>query len=42
MTLAVDKPILNNPFEEPSEYWICTAYYATEPSGRLYGSNKDF
>ena len=22
MTLAVDKPILNNPFEEPKEYWI--------------------
>jgi len=22
MTLAVDKPILNNPFEEPREYWI--------------------
>jgi hypothetical protein len=22
MSLAVDKPILNNPFEEPKEYWI--------------------
>ena len=22
MTLAVDKPIQNNPFEEPKEYWI--------------------
>jgi len=22
MSLAVDNPILNNPFEEPKEYWI--------------------
>jgi hypothetical protein len=22
MTLAVDKPTLNNPFEKPKEYWI--------------------
>ena len=21
MSLAVDEPILNNPFEEPGEYW---------------------
>ncbi len=22
MSLAVDEPILNNPFEEPREYWV--------------------
>ncbi len=22
MSLAVDNPILNNPFEEPEEYWV--------------------
>jgi hypothetical protein len=22
MSLAVDEPILNNPFEEPREYWF--------------------
>jgi hypothetical protein len=22
MSLAVDEPILNNPFEEPKEYWV--------------------
>lgn len=22
MSLAVDEPILNNPFEEPGEYWV--------------------
>lgn len=22
MSLAVDNPILNNPFEEPKDYWI--------------------
>lgn len=22
MSLAVDNPILNNPFEEPKEYWL--------------------
>jgi len=22
VSLAVDEPILNNPFEEPKEYWV--------------------
>jgi len=22
MSLAVEEPILNNPFEEPKEYWV--------------------
>jgi len=22
MSLAVDEPILNNPFEEPRKYWV--------------------
>jgi len=30
MSLAVDEPILNNPFEEPREYWIYDELVAVE------------
>jgi len=26
MSLAVNEPILNNPFEEPKGYWVYEAY----------------
>ncbi len=34
MSLAVDNPILNNPFEEPKEYWI----YAEGQPKRMSGT----
>ena len=34
MSLAVDNPILNNPFEEPKEYWI---YDEGQPKRMLGG-----
>lgn len=34
MSLAVDKPILNNPFEEPREYWIYEEGQPKRMSGR--------
>jgi len=34
MSLAVDKPILNNPFEEPKEYWIYEEGHPKRMSGR--------
>ncbi|MCL4476933.1 MAG: DEAD/DEAH box helicase family protein [Nitrospirae bacterium] len=34
MSLAVDNPILNNPFEEPKEYWIYDEGQPKKMSGR--------
>lgn len=34
MSLAVDNPILNNPFEEPKEYWIYEEGQPKKMSGR--------
>lgn len=34
MSLAVDNPILNNPFEEPKEYWIYDEGHPKRMSGR--------
>lgn len=34
MSLAVDNPILNNPFEEPKEYWIYSEGQPKRMSGR--------
>jgi hypothetical protein len=34
MSLAVDEPILNNPFEEPKEYWVYEEGQAKRMSGR--------
>lgn len=34
MSLAVDNPILNNPFEEPREYWIYDEGQPKKMSGR--------
>ncbi len=34
MSLAVDNPILNNPFEEPKEYWIYDEGQPRKMSGR--------
>lgn len=38
MSLAVDNPILNNPFEEPREYWIYEEGQPKKMAGRwIYG-----
>ena len=34
MSLAVDEPILNNPFEEPREYWVYEEGHPKRMSGR--------
>ena len=34
MSLAVDNPILNNPFEEPKEYWVYEEGHPKRMSGR--------
>ncbi len=34
MSLAVDEPILNNPFEEPKEYWVYEEGHPKRMSGR--------
>src|SRR4030065_790964 len=34
MSLAVDEPILNNPFEEPKEYWVYEEGHPRRMSGR--------
>lgn len=34
MSLAVDEPILNNPFEEPGEYWVYEEGQPKRMSGR--------
>jgi len=40
MSLAVDEPILNNPFEEPREYWIYEEGQPKRISGRLPEAEK--
>jgi hypothetical protein len=39
MSLAVDEPILNNPFEEPKEYWVYEEGHPKRMSGRVSWSN---
>jgi type III restriction enzyme len=34
MSLAVDEPILNNPFEEPRKYWVYEEGQPKRMSGR--------
>jgi hypothetical protein len=34
MSLAVDEAILNNPFEEPKEYWVYKEGHPKRMSGR--------
>jgi hypothetical protein len=34
MSLAVDEPILNNPLEEPKEYWVYEEGHPKRMSGR--------
>jgi hypothetical protein len=36
MSLAVDEPILNNPFEEPKEYWVYEEGQPKRMSGRRH------
>lgn len=39
MSLAVDNPILNNPFEEPKEYWIYDEGQPKRMSGKRPADN---
>ncbi|WP_347273888.1 hypothetical protein [Candidatus Kuenenia sp.] len=40
MSLAVDNPILNNPFEEPREYWICEEGQPKRMSGKYQEAER--